>query len=90
MKRGSIAVSMAFVLAYMLAISSVSAGPGYKMTLESGAVYQSERVDDDTVNISNSSGEQVGSVTMLDDGGYEVFDAGAILSVRHRTSIPTR
>ena len=79
-------ISLALVLLCILGVSSLSAGPKYKITLQSGATYELEKVDDNTINVSNNSGELVGSVKIPQQGsagtrgsgegeGYETFEA---------------
>ena len=74
MKR-HLALSAALGVLLICGVSDLSAGAKYEITLASGATYTVEKVDPDTFNVANSSGELVGYLRAASGGGLEVFDA---------------
>jgi hypothetical protein len=66
---------------FVLVGSVLVAGPKYEITLDSGATYTVEKLEDGSYQVSASSGEQVGSLTAGSragegaGGAFDVFDA---------------
>ena len=80
MERRCLPLVAASALVLVLAGSAADAGPKYTITLESGATYTVEKIDEDSYVVSDGSDQRAGS---LEGGGssrgaggeFEVFDA---------------
>ncbi len=78
MTRRCLAAAAALGLIFVFAGSVLWAGAKYEITLDSGATYTVEKLDDGSYEVSVSSGEKVGSMQTEGTRGsgatFKVFD----------------